>query len=176
MEGKFTNQKEALAMAIEMEKEGHDFYQKTAKKAADKMTRQVFDFLANEEMKHIESIKTFYDAEIAGKKTDFNKMLGNSTPGIAKKAILNLFKNLEKIVPADKPDMEAYSFARNFEKKGENFYHEAAAKASDADIKKLFEFLVEEEKRHFQMIDDSMAFLENPQEWFHRQEKWHVEG
>jgi rubrerythrin len=176
MEGKFTNQKEALAMAIDMEKEGHSFYIKTAEKATDKMTKQVFDFLANEELKHIESIKTFYDAEIAGKKTDFDKLLGGRTPEIAKQAIFNLFKNLEKIVPADKPDMDAYSFARDFEKKGEHFYREAAEKASDADIIKLFQFLVEEEQRHFQMIDDSMAFLENPQEWFHRQEKWHVEG
>jgi rubrerythrin len=176
MEGKFTTQKEALSMAIDMEKEGQSFYLKTAKKATDKMTRQVFEFLAGEELKHIEAIKTFYDAEIAGKKSDFDKILGNHTPEIARRAIYNLFQGLEQKAPVDKPDLDAYDFARNFEKKGESFYREAAAKATDPDVKKLFEFLVEEERRHFQMIDDSMAFLENPEEWFHRQEKWHVEG
>ena len=172
----FKNQQEALSMAIEMEKEGRDFYLKTADKSADQMTREVFEFLANEELKHIEAIKTFYDNEIAGEKTDIDKVLPDQTPEVARQAIFNLFKGLEQKVPSDKPDMEAYAFARDFEKNGEKFYRQAAAKATDAEVKKLFEFLVEEELRHFQMIDDSMAFLENPEEWFHRQEKWHVEG
>jgi len=141
MAGTFTNQKEALAMAIEMEEEGHDFYVKTAKKAIDDMTKDVFNFLANEEKKHIESIKAFYNAEVNGQKTDTDKIIGKDTPLKAKRAILKLFRGLEEKAPVDKPDMEAYNFARDFE-----------------------------------MIDDSMAFMENPEEWFHRQEKWHVEG
>ena len=172
----FKNQKEALSMAIDMEKEGRSFYLKTAERATDSMTKQVFEFLANEESKHIEAIKGFYEAEIAGRQTDFDSMLGDYTPDKAKKAIGRLFKGLGDKAPVDKPDLDAYSFARDFEKNGEKFYREAAAKAADENIKKLFEFLVEEEIRHFQMIDDSMAFLENPEEWFHRQEKWHVEG
>ncbi|MCP4580605.1 MAG: ferritin family protein [candidate division Zixibacteria bacterium] len=172
----FSSQKEALSMAIEMEKEGQSFYRKTADKASDKMTKQVFEFLAGEEMKHIEAIKNFYDSEIAGQSSDFNEILGSYTPEKTRRAILGLFKGLGEKAPVDKPDMEAYSFARDFEKNGENFYREAASKATDENVKKLFEFLVEEEVRHFQMIDDSMAFLENPSEWFHRQEKWHVEG
>jgi len=75
MEGNFKNQKEALAMAIDMEKEGRSFYLKTAEKATDKMTKDVFTFLASEELKHIDAIKVFYDGEIAGKPTDFDKML-----------------------------------------------------------------------------------------------------
>ena len=176
MEGKFKNQKEALAMAIDMEKEGRSFYLKTAEKATDKMTRDVFKFLADEESKHIEAIKIFYDGEIAGKPTDFDKVLAGKTPQAAKEAIAKLFAGLGEKAPVDKPDLDAYSFARDFEKKGEKFYLEAAAKATDPNVKKLFSFLVDEESRHFQMIDDSMAFLENPEEWFHRQEKWHVEG
>ena len=176
MESNFKDQKEALQMAIEMEKEGQGFYKKTAEKTSDKMTRQVFEFLANEELKHIEAIKIFYDSEISGKTTDFEKVTAGQTPDKARQAIMNLFKGLGDKAPVDKPDLDAYNFARDFEKNGEKFYRKAAEKASDKNVKKLFEFLVDEEKRHFQMIDDSIAFLENPAEWFHRQEKWHVEG
>ena len=172
----FDNQKEALATAIEMEKEGQSFYKKTVEKASDKMTRDVFEFLSNEELKHIEMIKQFYEAEIAGEKTDFDKTVGEGTTLESKKAIQNLFKGLDSKAPVDKPDLEAYRFGRDFEKKGEKFYREAIDKSTDSQVKKLFEFLVEEEKRHFQMIDDSIAFLEDPSEWFHRMEKWHVEG
>ncbi len=125
MESNFKDQKEALQMAIEMEKEGQSFYKKTAQKASDKMTRQVFDFLANEELKHIEAIKTFYDAEIAGKTTDFEKILAGQTPEKARQAIMNLFKGLGDKAPVDKPDLDAYNFARDFEKNGENFYRKS---------------------------------------------------
>jgi rubrerythrin len=176
MSEKFKNQKEALAMAIEMEKKGQEFYKMTAERASDKLTRSVFEFLANEELKHIEAIKNFYDAEIAGTKTDFNGTIGNYSPNSAKRAIKRLFDGLDKKAPADKPDLEAYRFGRDFEKNGEKFYREAAAEATDPQVKKLFEFLIEEEMRHFQMIDDSLAYLEDSGEWFHRMEKWHVEG
>lgn len=176
MESVFKNEKEALSMAIDMEKEGRAFYLKTAEKATDNMTKEVFEFLAKEELKHIEAIKIFYDNILAGSQSDYHKIVGGDTPEVAKKAIYNLFKGLEDKVPTDKPDLEAFRFARDFEKKGERFYREAAAKAEDSNVKLLFNFLVEEEMRHFEMIDDSMAFLENPDEWFHRQEKWHVEG
>ncbi len=176
MKANFKNEKEALSMAIEMEQEGRTFYLKTAEKTTDKMTKEVFEFLANEESKHIDAIKTFYDNVIAGTKSNYHEIIGGNTPEIAKKAIYNLFKGLSEKVPTDKPDIEAYGFARDFEKNGEKFYREAAQKAEDENVKLLFEFLVDEEVRHFEMIDDSMAFLENPDEWFHRQEKWHVEG
>jgi rubrerythrin len=176
MADQIKNQKEALAASIEMEKQGQAFYLKTAEKAKDKMTRDVFTFLSNEELKHIDSIKQFYEAEIAGKTVKFDAIIDDAKNDNAKKAINKLFSGLDKKAPVDKTDMEAYKFARDFEKNGEKFYREAVAKATNPQVKRLFEFLVEEELRHFQMIDDSIAFMENPSEWFHRKEKWHVEG
>ncbi|MBD3233856.1 MAG: hypothetical protein GF315_09050 [candidate division Zixibacteria bacterium] len=170
------NQKEALAASIEMENKGRDFYLKTAEKANDKLTKDVFNFLANEELKHIEAIKQFYDAEISGSKTDFEKVVGNVDSEKARQAIGKLFRGLDKKAPVDKGDLDAYQFARDFELNGEKFYRQAAEKSTGPNVKKLFEFLVEEEQRHFQMIDDSMAYLENPEEYFHRLEGWHVEG
>jgi rubrerythrin len=68
MADQIKNQKEALAASIEMEKQGQAFYLKTAEKAKDKMTRDVFTFLSNEELKHIDSIKACLRGEIAGKR------------------------------------------------------------------------------------------------------------
>jgi len=170
------NQKEALAAAIEMENQGRDFYNSTAEKTANEMTRSVFRFLADEETKHIEAIRSFYSAEMAGEETDFDSVIREADPARARKAISKLFSGLERKAPTDKADIDAYKFARDFEKNGEKFYRQALTKATDPETKKLFQFLIEEEQRHFQMVDDSLAFLENPSEWFHRLEKWHVEG
>ena len=176
MPDQIRDQKEALAAAIEMEKQGQTFYKTTAGKTKDKMTKSVFEFLSNEELKHIDAIKVFYDAEMAGEDIDFGSIISDSKNVAAKKAIGKLFRGLDQKAPVDKPDLEAYKFARDFEKNGERFYRQALDKSTDPEVKKLFSFLVEEEKRHFQMIDDSLAFLEDPAEWFHRREKWHVEG
>ncbi len=170
------NQKEALAAAIEMEKQGKNFYESTAERTTNEMTRSVFRFLAEEETKHIAAIKSFYSAEIAGEETDFDSVIRDADPAKAKKAISKLFSGLDKKAPTDKADIDAYKFARDFEKNGEKFYRQALTKATEKETKKLFQFLIEEEQRHFQMIDDSLAFLENPAEWFHRMERWHVEG
>ena len=176
MEGNFQNQKEALAASIEMEKKGYDFYTKTAQKSPNKNTQEVFTWLANEELKHIEAIKRFYDNELSGDKSNFDEVIGGADPKQARAAIVKLFDSFEKNIPVDKEDLDALNFGRDFENRGEQFYREAAEKATDSDVKKLFNFLVEEERRHFRLIDDSMAFLENPEEWFHRKEKWYVEG
>jgi rubrerythrin len=176
MSDQVRNQKEALAAAIEMEKKGQTFYRATADKTKNQMTRDVFTFLSEEELKHIDAIKKFYQAELAGEDIDFDSIINDPKNVNAKKSINMLFKGLDQKAPKDKSDMEAYKFARDFEKNGENFYRQALTKTTDPEAKKLFAFLIEEEKRHFQMIDDSIAFLEDPAEWFHRQEKWHVEG
>ncbi|PJA26565.1 MAG: hypothetical protein CO189_10215 [candidate division Zixibacteria bacterium CG_4_9_14_3_um_filter_46_8] len=176
MPGKIQTQEEALAASIEMEKKGQDFYKKTAVKASTKLTRDLFEFLAREELKHIEAIKTFYHAGLSGGKREFDDVVSGVDPAKARKAIGKLFEGLDKKAPVDKSDLETYKFARDFELNSEKFYREAALKAIDAEVKKLFEFLAEEEKRHFKMLDDSMAYLENPQEYFHRLEGWHVEG
>ncbi|MBD3170293.1 MAG: hypothetical protein GF307_12480 [candidate division Zixibacteria bacterium] len=176
MEGNLQTQKEALAASIEMEKKGHEFYTRTAQKSPNKNTQEVFTWLANEELKHIEAIKKFHENELAGDKSNFDEIVGSVDPKQARAAIVKLFDGFEKNVPVDKEDLDALNFARDFENNGEQFYKKASEKASDPDVKKLFDFLVEEEQRHFRMIDDSMAFLENPEEWFHRKEKWHVEG
>jgi rubrerythrin len=176
MSEEIRNQKEALAAAIDMEKHGQTFYKTTANKTKNPMTRDVFEFLSNEELKHIETIKKFYEAELAGEDINFSTLISDPKNENARKAIHKLFSGLDKKVVTEEGDMAAYKFARDFEKNGENFYRQAITKSKDPEVVKLFSFLVEEEKRHFQMIDDSIAFLENPEEWFHRQEKWHVEG
>ncbi len=169
-------EREALAASLEMEKEGYDFYLKTAEKSIDKMTKDVFSFLAAEELKHIESIKKFYEAEVSGEKVDFERMIGDIDIKQAHEAIAKLFEGLDEKAPTDKKDLDAYKFARDFELNGEKFYRKAAEESSDENVKRLFEFLVEEERRHFKMIDDSLSYLENPEEWFHRLEGWHTEG
>lgn len=176
MEGDLKTQKGALAAAVEMEQKGREFYTESAKRSDNQHVTDIFTFLAGEELKHIEAIKEFYNNELSGGKSDFDSIVTRVDPKRAIASVWKLFESFQKDVPVDKSDLDALGFARDFERKGEEFYRLAALNSRDEQVKKLFSFLVEEEQRHFKMVDDSMAYLENPEEWFHRRERWHVEG
>jgi len=169
-------EKEALAASIEMEKKGHDFYVKSAARSSNPHAADIFNFLAREELRHIEAIKSFYDSELSRGKSDFDTIVESADPVMARTAIASLFDGFDENASANKSDLDALGFARNFERKGVEFYRAASARSETSRVKKLFDFLADEEERHFKMVDDSMVYFENPEEWFHRREGWHVEG
>ena len=49
-----------------MEEKGYKFYKQASKKSENNITRRTFDFLADQEILHIENIKDFYK-ELKGK-------------------------------------------------------------------------------------------------------------
>lgn len=52
----------ALSKALAMEEKGYKFYQDTSAKSKNSITKKTFDFLADNEILHIENIKKFYAA------------------------------------------------------------------------------------------------------------------
>jgi rubrerythrin len=172
MADNYKSLRSSLAISIEMENRGFSFYKDSAKNTADEITKSVFEFLANEELKHIEAINMFYKSEIAAAALDFDKLITSSTSKSIDKKIMRLFKELGKKTSVDKSDIEIYRSACNLEKNSERFYRKAAAQATKSDIKKLFKFLIKEEMRHFHMLDDFRAFLVNLEKWSIRLDKW----
>lgn len=55
---------EALTMAMKKEQKAYDFYTGWKNKCMNEKTSKLFEFLANEEMKHKRHIETIYDEEI----------------------------------------------------------------------------------------------------------------
>lgn len=58
-----TTPQEAVRLAIEREKTAHDFYSKAAKIAKYPGTKQMFDFLAQEEAKHLKILQAELDKD-----------------------------------------------------------------------------------------------------------------
>ncbi len=56
---------------------------------------------------------------------------------------------------------EAWRIAMQREKTAYEFYRRAASVVTDESLKKLFEFLMNEEKKHFQLLEEdfSRAFI-----------------
>jgi rubrerythrin len=169
-------EREALAAAIEMEQKGYDFFNDTAEKADDPMAKEVFKFLALEELNHIKAIEIFNQQFLSGGEVKADEVIEQMIADRPIVAINELFKNLSKSAPVEGGNLDAYKFAMDFERKGGEFYQKVEAEATDPNAKKLFAFLVGEEQKHFKIVESCLLYVENPEEFFHQQEKWHLEG
>ncbi|SRR6056297_1425648 len=58
------NYQQALTMAMKKEEKAHAFYAAWKKRCSSEKSAGVFDFLANEELKHKRKIEEIYDTEI----------------------------------------------------------------------------------------------------------------
>ena len=169
-------EKEALSAAIEMEKKGYEFFKKSADEAGAKMAKEVFDFLATEELNHIKAIEKFNSEFLSGGTGDVDSAIEGMKAGRASEAIGKLFASLADSTPVTGSELDVYKFAMDFERKGEQFYKNAAETAVDPNAKKLFKFLVGEEKKHFKIVEACLAYFDNPEEFFQQREGWHLEG
>jgi len=168
--------REALSAAIEMEKRGYEFFKKSAQEASDKMAEEVFEFLAAEELNHIKAIEKFNEEYLSKGSANAAAAIEALKAGKPKTAIENLFKDLAGKTPVKGSQLEVYKFAMDFERKGEAFYKNAETQAKDDDVKKLYGFLVGEERKHFKIVEACLAYFDNPEEFFHQREGWHLEG
>lgn len=169
-------EEKALSAAIEMEEKGFSFFKDTAARAKDQFAKEVFEFLAAEELNHIKAIEKFHADYIKGNSVDPGNLIKDMANTAAREAITHLFQQLSASIPTEGTETEVYKFAMDFERKGENFYKKAESEAVDPNAKKLYAFLVEEERRHFKIVESCLDYFENPAEFFHQREKWHLEG
>jgi len=168
--------KQALMAALELEEKGYTFFKETASKSSNSFAKEVFDFLAGEELRHIQAIKKFNVEFLKGNSIETDGLIEAIKSGKSKSAFERLFKHLSETAPIAGTELDAYKFAMDFELQGEAFYKKAQVETADQNAKKLYGFLVGEERGHFKIVESCLAYFENPSEFFHQREKWHLEG
>lgn len=156
-----------LKEAIKMEESGHGFYMETSKKSENDITKKTFSFLAGQELLHIESIKNFYNTLKENRKFPSTDLSGikkerNDKLSIFSKSIKELS---EKIKPSD-DDKKACEFAMEFENNGYKYYESMLKDAKDENLAKLLKFLLEEESKHYEAINDLHTYLADSHNWF----------
>ena len=156
-----------LLSALKMEEKGHEFYKTQGAKAKSKIAKDMFLFLADNELCHIESLKKFYENNKTGKTfAELNALAEKQNRlealGIFSKGIDELN---DKISPND-TDKEACEFAMEFEKDGFDYYRKMVPAAKDKQAVKFLEFLLDEEKKHYEIIEKMYNYLTDSANWF----------
>jgi len=166
--------KEAVKTALENEKKGREMYVEFAARAKNAVTKKTFEFLSDEELRHVDKI-----SEIAEGLDSENADVPDLQAATIEK-MKEIFgvsvKEFNKKAKIDSSDVEAHELAMDFEEKSYEFYKELSEKASDKKIKKFFDALMKEEENHYEFIEKACNFIKNPEEFYSEEEGWLLEG
>lgn len=133
------NELEALALALEVEKNELNFYLKLARKATDERAKKMFLFLAKEEAEHWGLFEEKFVERLIEKCE-----LPTVDKELAEKLIVEEPETLSE-VDAVKVGMEQ-------EKLTWEFYERAAKEAEHESVRRLFEELAKVEKAHYELL------------------------
>jgi len=170
---------EALQLALQTEEEGHELFRKAADAAQSEFVKDLFNQLAKDELLHKNLIKKFYShlqetgswAELSPEDKDLD---------VHDKEIKTIFSKAldqakERVLDIGESDVEVYRRAVQFEKDGADLYDRLYNETDDEKAKKFYAFLRQMEQEHMELLDNTLQYLENPDNWYLLQEGWTLE-
>ncbi|MCQ6962555.1 ferritin family protein [Methanolobus chelungpuianus] len=131
---------EAIAMAIELENEGREYYMEKASGMSSETVMGLYIFLADEEKKHAEYLRQYREQKKA-------PVVEFSYPDF-KASFTKEFSGKEL------GEISILLAALRFEHKSEYFYTELARRTDDEEQKAFFENVAAAERGHYRIIDE----------------------
>jgi rubrerythrin len=151
--------------AMQMEKDGEDYYRELAQKTMNPGIKKILTMLADAEVKH-------YNV--------FQSMKRNENVPDTDTEILNKTKNIfikmreEKETVLDVTQTELYKKAQDIEKRSRDFYLEKADEAA-ASRRAIFIRIADEEKKHYFILEKIIDFVSRPETWLENPEWYHLD-
>lgn len=155
--------------AKDIEVSGKEYYEKLADESAIEELSGVFTFLAGEEQRHYE----IFDAMEKGLPAPELKHSGALQN--AKDAFNSLASSLQ-VSEVIEDSESAYQKALGFEQKSIDLYQKALVDAKDDQQKAALEFIINQEKKHYRIVEAMMEFVRRPKEWLENAEWNHLDA
>jgi rubrerythrin len=144
--------------ALKMEQDGKTYYESLAAETTVAGLKTIFTSLAADEQKH-------YDTILALKTSGSVGTMAETT--VLDKA-QNLFEKMrvdQTIVGGLQKSLNGYEHARKIEADSIRFYEDAAKQENNPDTAKLLLRIAEEEKKHYNIMDNLYDFTLAPQNY-----------
>jgi rubrerythrin len=153
--------------ALQMEKDGKEYYQKQALCINDGKAKKVFEMLADDENRHYRMIYKMLDEQQAAyQSTDTFKN------------VKNIFYDLKQANQCFKLEidfLEVLLEAIKIENKSIELYQKVLNEDHPRKEKKLIEDILKEEEKHVVILDNMHAFLSKPKTWVESAEFNHLD-
>ncbi len=176
MENEQSRTIEVLQLAVRMEAEGKEFYQKASQKSSNKLAKELFQHLANEEDVHRKKFEEIYEALKRGQNwPDVGPPSEKKGKGL-KSLFTEATKALGSKIKVAESELEAIKIAMDMEIKSYDLYHSRSEESTLPVEKRFYETLAGEEREHHLALLDSYEYLSDPTGWFTKSEHWSLDG
>ena len=152
--------------AMQMEKDGEDYYYQLAQQTSNMGLRTILEMLAGEETKHYRAID-----EMRSARPD----LAETTVLSDAKNIFAQIKDSDEGFDSDLGQIELYKKAQELEQKSMDFYLEKAHEIEEEFQKKIFLRLADEEKKHYFLLENIIEYVSRPRMWLENAEFCHLD-
>jgi rubrerythrin len=146
-----------LEYAIKMELDGERYYREQAELNRENALYPVCIMLANDEAHHAGMLKS-RQARQPIEMPDSDTL----------QKVKNIFSELGDLAAANKPipsQLDFYRIASEKEMQSIALYSELKSKAEDKQDIEFFEYLIVQEKHHFEALDNLASLLRSAEEW-----------
>lgn len=150
------NELEAFKIASKIERDGVDFYEKLAERAAGGRVRDTLNLLAGQERDHLE----FFNGELCrlreNQQDDFEEddLLGSIDYGI-----FQPYRSIEELEKALDAPRKVLRMGISIEEKSVRFYELCMRHISSSEAQNGVAGIVEEEREHKRLLEDMLAEL-----------------
>ena len=166
---------EALQYAVQMEIDGKKYYEKASQESANKLGKDLFQWLATEEDKHRQRFEEIYQA-IKNRQTwpeiDIQLASGERVSTLFSKALEAADPDVKGVTA----ELHAIDEAMDMENKTHSFYKLQGEKATYNPERKFYEALAAEERGHYLALIDYREYLIDPPGWFRKMEHHSLDG
>ena len=166
---------EALQVALNNEKNEGEFYRRHSERTKDPLGKKMFKALADDEAEHYQRILELHKKlQSEGKWPDTLPLKVKDT--VVKDILNAVIEGVDTTVHADTDDMEAVKIAIDFEAKGEAFYKKLRETVEDPQEKSFYHMLETMEREHRLSLEETLEYFKDPESWFQKMEKHHLDG
>jgi rubrerythrin len=163
------------SFALQMEKDGEEYYRELATKSGSEGLKKIFTMLADEEVKHFQLI------EKMRKKSPLPEAVDSKVLTTAKNVFLQMrdgkldFSQGHFVDTTE--ETNAYRKARDIEEQSKQFYLEKAEESTDQQTRVILKKIAAEEQKHYHIMDNIIEFVSRPEpgNWLEDAEWHHLE-
>ena len=166
---------EAVKIAIQMEIDGKEYYQKASEASSNELGKKLLQQLATEEDTHRQKFEQIFDAigtREGWPTVDFQPDGGQGLRTIFARVSEELGAN----VPASASELDAVKTAMDMENKTYDFYNSQAQNATYDAEKDFYQALMVQEREHHLVLLDYYEYLKDPAAWFVKSEHPSLDG
>lgn len=143
---------QALNKALKLEQDGQRFYVEAAERTMDDRGSAMFRSLADDEVLHAQIIQRQIDELTAGQGWVLPQGVAEVEVDLESPLFPKGKEELKKAVRPDASDTEALLFALQIENDSFDLYSEQAQVAQDPNAKRMYKYLANAERTHFNLL------------------------